>query len=112
VGRRARRTPRWDGSPPDGRTETVAEQARFQRFPAGLVDDAEALALILVRLNEIIEECPRRIARLREWDPVSENLLLEMTAVLVKHRWVLAARESDLSSPLNFATRQPRTARG
>lgn len=100
------------GVPPDGRTQTVAEQARFPSFPAGFVDDAEALALILVRLNEIIEECRRRIARLRKWDPVSENFLLDMTAVLVKHRWVLASRESHLSSPLNFATRQPRTARG
>jgi starvation-inducible DNA-binding protein len=100
------------GVPPDGRTETVAERARFTSFPAGFVDDAEILALIRVRLNEIIEDCPRRIARLKEWDPVSESLLLDMTAALVKHRWVFAPLESDLPSPLDFAPRRPRTARG
>jgi starvation-inducible DNA-binding protein len=100
------------GVAPDGRTQTVAERARFRSFPAGFVDDAEALALILVRLDEMIEECPRWIARLRERDPVSENLVLDMTAVLVKHRWVFAPQESDRSSTLDFAPRRRRTARG
>jgi starvation-inducible DNA-binding protein len=100
------------GVPPDGRTRTVAEQARFPSFPAGFVDDAQAVALILGRLDDIIEECPRWIERLREWDPASESLLLDMVAVLVKHRWAFAPPGSDPSGQLGVATRRPRTARG
>jgi starvation-inducible DNA-binding protein len=100
------------GVAPDGRVGTVAEQVRFPSFPGGFVDDAEALAQIVVRLNELIEECPRRMAPLRERDPVSENLLIGMTAGLVKHRWLLVYQDPDVSSPSGFAARCPRTARG
>jgi starvation-inducible DNA-binding protein len=100
------------GVAPDGRVGTVAEQVRFASFPDGFVDEAEAVALIVLRLNEMIEQCPRRIAPLRERDPVSENLLLGMTAGLVNHRWVLVSQDSDVSSQLDFAARSPRTARG
>ena len=100
------------GVAPDGRVGTVAEQVRCPSFPGGFVDDADAVAPILVRLNEMIEKCPRRIAPLRERDPVSENLLLNKTAGLVKHRWMLVSQESDASPPLDFAARRPRTAWG
>lgn len=97
------------GLAPDGRAGTVAEQVRCQSFPDGFVDDADAVEPIVVRLNEMLEKCPRRIAPLREWDPVSEDLLLGLTAGLVKHRWMLVSGESDVSSPLHLAVRRPRT---
>ncbi len=100
------------GVAPDGRVGTVAEQARFPSFPGGFVDDADAVALIVVRLNEMIERCPRRIAPLRERDPISENLLLGMTAGLVKHRWALGSHDSDVSAQLDSAARQPQTVWG
>jgi starvation-inducible DNA-binding protein len=100
------------GVPPDGRAGSVAAQTRFAGFPAGFIDDADAVAAIVVRLNEIIEECPRRVAALGGADQVSENLLFSMVAGLVKHRWVLASGQSDEPSPFDVAARLPRTAQG
>jgi starvation-inducible DNA-binding protein len=100
------------GIPPDGRAGTVAEQVRFASFPGGFVDDADVVAPIVERLNEIIEECPRRFRSLSESDPVSEDLLISVVAGLVKHRWVLGRRESGESSPLDVADRRPRTVGG
>ena len=100
------------GVPPDCRAATVAEQVRFASVPFGRGDDADVVAPIVVRLNEIIEECPRRITALRESDPVSENLLISMVAEVVKHRWVLASQGSGVSSPSDSSARRPRTVRG
>jgi starvation-inducible DNA-binding protein len=100
------------GVPPDGRAATVAEQVRFAGFPVGFVDDAEAVARIVVRLNQMIEDCPRRIESLRESDPVSEDLLISVVAGLVKHRWLLVAHASGASSPWDAAARRPRAVRG
>jgi starvation-inducible DNA-binding protein len=100
------------GIPPDGRAGTVAAQVHFASFPIGFVDDAEAVAPIVVRLNEIIEGCPRRFESLREPDPVNENLLISVVAGLVKHRWLLGSHESGGSSPSDVAARGPRTVRG
>ena len=86
------------GVPPDVRAGSVAAQTRLSRFPAGFVDDADAVAVIVARLNEIIEECPRRIAALDGSDAASENLLCRVVAGLVKHRWVLASGESGVST--------------
>lgn len=86
------------GVPPDGRAGTVAEQVRCASFPVGFVDDAAAVAPIVVRLNEIIEECPRRSESLRDSDPVSEDLLISVVAGLVMHRWVLGSHQSGESS--------------
>lgn len=57
------------GIPPDGRAGRAAEQVRFASFPVGFIEDAEAVAASVVRLNEIIEACPRRIEPLRDSDP-------------------------------------------
>jgi starvation-inducible DNA-binding protein len=100
------------GVPPDCRATTVAEQVRFVSVPRESVDDADVVAPIVARLNEIIAECPPRIAALRESDPVSENLLISMIAELVKHRWVLASQGSGASSPSDFSAPRPRTVRG
>lgn len=100
------------GIPPDVRAGTVASQVRFASFPGGFVDDAAAVAPIVVRLNEIIEECPRRIQSLGGWDPVSESLLISVVAGMVKHRWMLGTGESGGSSPLDVAGRTPGPVRG
>jgi hypothetical protein len=63
----------------------------------------------MVRLKEIIEECPRRIESLGDSDPVSENLFISVVAGLVKHRWVLVSRVSGDSPPSDVAARGPRT---
>jgi starvation-inducible DNA-binding protein len=100
------------GVAPDGRAATVAQQVRFASFPRGFVDDAAAVAPVVVRLNEMIEEWPGRIESLRESDPVSEELLISIVAGLVKHRWLLVSQESGGSSPVGAAVPLPRTVRG
>lgn len=87
------------GIPPDGRAGTVARQVQFASFPVGFADTAEVVAPIVVRLNEIIENCPQRFETLGSSDPVSESLLVRVVSEMVKHRWVLASRESGESSP-------------
>jgi starvation-inducible DNA-binding protein len=93
------------GVPPDGRAATVAvaEQARFADWAAGFVDDAEAVAPVVVRLNRMIEECPRRIESLRDSDPISEDLIIRVVAGLVTHRWLLVSQVSGESSPSDEA---------
>ncbi|GAA1148592.1 ferritin-like domain-containing protein [Nocardioides aquiterrae] len=100
------------GVPPDGRAGTVAGQVRRTSFPVGFVDAAEAVAPIVGRLNELIEECPRRIAVLGESDPVSESLLIDMVVGLVKHRWMLGSQEPGASARVDVAARRPRAVRG
>jgi DNA-binding ferritin-like protein len=82
----------WECHPTAARKRPT-EQARFPSCPAGVVDDAEAVALVLVRLNEIIEECPRWIVSLRDCDPVSEHLFFDLATALVKQRWVIVSPE-------------------
>jgi starvation-inducible DNA-binding protein len=100
------------GVPPDGRAGTVAEQVRFPRFPDGFIEHGDAVAPIVLRMNEIIEECPRRIESLSEADPVSEDILICVVVGLVKHRWVLVSQESGEPSPWDVAARRPGSVRG
>lgn len=81
------------GIPPDGRSSTVAEQSELARYPAGfqLVDAtvsqvADALQVTIGGLRSAIE-------KLAALDPISEDLLIGISAALEKHLWMVQAQE-------------------
>ena len=81
------------GTAPDGRASTVARHTKLEEFPAGQVRDREVVALFTARLDEVIERMRGRVER-TESEPISQDLLIEITQGLEKQRWMLHMQQS------------------
>lgn len=75
---------------PDGRASTVAESA--SPFPAGYLGDREVVELITARLDALVHRLRRHIETTATADPVTQDLLIGITAELEKHRWMFQAQ--------------------
>ncbi len=79
------------GYPPDGRPRTLADSTALPQMPAGWQGE-DAVVETFVSLHEgIIERMRQRIAATDSADPVSQNLLVDLTAQLEKQHWMLQA---------------------
>jgi len=76
------------GTAPDGRASTLAAQTKIEKFPAGPVADRDAVTMFVTRLDGVIERLRDRIARL-ESEPVTQDMLIEITQGIEKQRWML-----------------------
>ncbi|MFC8195110.1 Dps family protein [Streptomyces sp. NPDC060006] len=79
------------GVPPDGRPETVAATAAPQGPKEGWVQDTEAVGVIVEALETVVGRLRERIGATEEADPVTQDLLIGLTAELEKHRWMFQA---------------------
>jgi starvation-inducible DNA-binding protein len=79
------------GLPPDGRPETVAATCTLPGPKEGWLRDTEVVQLIADALEATIGRLRERIAATAEPDPVTQDLLIGITAELEKQRWMFDA---------------------
>ena len=79
------------GLPPDGRPETIATAFTLPGPKDGWLRDEEAVRVIAVPSVSAITRLRERIAATEEPDPVTQDLLIGITAELEKQRWMFEA---------------------
>ncbi|MEV0374524.1 DNA starvation/stationary phase protection protein [Streptomyces sp. NPDC050636] len=79
------------GVPPDGRAATVAKTSGIGEVPDGWVKDGDAVQTLVTGLAAIIERMRERIGATADPDPVSQDILIGLTADLEKHHWMFQA---------------------
>ncbi|WP_328306879.1 DNA starvation/stationary phase protection protein [Streptomyces sp. NBC_00442] len=82
------------GVNPDGRAGSVAGASALGTVPEGWIKDSDAVEILVVALGGIVERMRERIAATDEPDPVSQDLLIALTAELEKHAWMFQAENS------------------
>ncbi|KUN23348.1 DNA starvation/stationary phase protection protein [Streptomyces antibioticus] len=79
------------GLPPDGRPETVAAAYALPGAKEGWVRDDEVVRLMVETLESAIGRLRDRIDATDKADPVTQDLLIGITAELEKQRWMFEA---------------------
>jgi starvation-inducible DNA-binding protein len=79
------------GVSPDGRPETVAAAFGLPGPKEGWLRDTEVVQLMVDSLEAAIGRLRERIAVTEEPDPVTQDLLIGITAELEKQRWMFEA---------------------
>jgi starvation-inducible DNA-binding protein len=79
------------GLPPDGRPETIAAAYTLPGPKDGWQRDNEVVSLMVETLEAAIGRLRERIAATEKPDPVTQDLLIGITAELEKQRWMFDA---------------------
>ncbi|MFJ6080676.1 Dps family protein [Streptomyces sp. NPDC092369] len=79
------------GLPPDGRPETIAAAFTLPSPKDGWQQDTEVVEVMVASLGAAIGRLRERIAATDEADPVTQDLLISITAELEKQRWMFEA---------------------
>jgi starvation-inducible DNA-binding protein len=80
------------GVSPDGRSATVAADAGTKGFGAGWTKDTEVVVAIVANLAAVIERLRARIELTEKADPVTQDLLIAITARLEQLHWMWQAQ--------------------
>ncbi|MET9390122.1 DNA starvation/stationary phase protection protein [Streptomyces sp. NPDC006624] len=79
------------GVPPDGRPATIAQAFTLPVPEEGWVRDSDAVEVMVESLQGAVGRLRERIAATEEADPVTQDLLISITADLEKQRWMFDA---------------------
>ncbi|MEU5159862.1 DNA starvation/stationary phase protection protein [Streptomyces sp. NPDC020875] len=79
------------GVPPDGRAATVAAQSAINGVPEGWIKDVDAVRIMVDALGAVIGRMRERIGVTGDPDPVSQDIIIGVTADLEKHAWMFQA---------------------
>ncbi|MEV4335148.1 DNA starvation/stationary phase protection protein [Streptomyces sp. NPDC049597] len=79
------------GVTPDGRAATVAAQSAIGSVPDGWIKDVDAVRTMVDALGAVIGRMRERIDATEKPDPVSQDILIGLTADLEKHAWMFQA---------------------
>ncbi|MFJ2650729.1 Dps family protein [Streptomyces sp. NPDC087420] len=79
------------GVTPDGRAGTVAATSAFGTVPNGWIKDADAVRLMVDGLGAVIGQMRDRVKVTDDPDPVTQDVLIQVTADLEKHAWMFQA---------------------
>ncbi|MEU0410608.1 DNA starvation/stationary phase protection protein [Streptomyces griseorubiginosus] len=79
------------GLPPDGRPETIASAFTLPGPKDGWVRDTEVVGVMVESLEAAITRLRERIEATEKADPVTQDLLIAITAELEKQRWMFDA---------------------
>ncbi|MBF6211900.1 DNA starvation/stationary phase protection protein [Nocardia puris] len=80
------------GISPDGRAATVAATSALPEFPAGYLADHDVVEAITDRLDLLVRRMRERVEATDTADPVTQDLLIGITAELEKQRWMFQAQ--------------------
>ncbi|MGW4381456.1 Dps family protein [Kitasatospora sp. NPDC004531] len=83
------------GVSPDGRAGTVAKTSGLPEFPAGWTSDDAAVAHLVEAFGAVIGRMRKRIEKTEAADPVTQDLLIAVTAALEKHSWMFRAENQN-----------------
>ncbi|WP_329036312.1 DNA starvation/stationary phase protection protein [Streptomyces sp. NBC_01725] len=82
------------GVTPDGRAATVAAQSAIGTVADGWIKDADAVRTLVDGLGAVIVRMRERIRVTDEPDPVTQDILIGLTADLEKHHWMFQAESA------------------
>ncbi|MBY6410861.1 DNA starvation/stationary phase protection protein [Rhodococcus sp. BP-252] len=80
------------GVSPDGRSETVSATAGTKGFGTGWTKDDEVTAAVVDNLAAVVDRLRGRIADTEAADPVTQDLLIAITARLEQLHWMWQAQ--------------------
>ncbi|GGO48396.1 DNA starvation/stationary phase protection protein [Streptomyces daqingensis] len=83
------------GLPPDGRSSTVSSASGIERVKEGWQPDNEAVGTMVAALEAVIAGARERMASVSEPDPVTEDIFIQLTGDLEKHRWMFQAENGS-----------------
>lgn len=79
------------GVSPDGRASTVAKTSGISEVQDGWIKDGDAVRALVNALGAVIGRMRERIIATADPDPVSQDILIGLTADLEKHHWMFQA---------------------
>lgn len=79
------------GVNPDGRAHTVAQRSELAQLEAGYIHDDKVVAAFIERLSGIVGRMRERVQATADPDPVTQDILITVTADLEKHLWMFQA---------------------
>ncbi|MET8944993.1 DNA starvation/stationary phase protection protein [Streptomyces sp. NPDC004542] len=79
------------GVAPDGRPETIAATFALPGTKDGWLRDTEVVRLLVESLEAAVGRLRQRIEATEKADPVTQDLLIAITADLEKQRWMFEA---------------------
>lgn len=82
------------GVSPDGRAATVAAQSAIGSVPEGWIKDVDVVRIMVDSLGAVIGRMRERIGATAEPDPISQDILIQLTADLEKHQWMFQAESA------------------
>ncbi|MCK8675831.1 Dps family protein [Streptomyces lichenis] len=82
------------GVSPDGRAEAVAKSSAIATVPEGWIKDNDAVQILVDALGAVIARMRERVAATDDPDPVTQDLLIALTADLEKHHWMFQAERA------------------
>ncbi|RPK57267.1 DNA protection during starvation protein [Streptomyces sp. ADI96-02] len=82
------------GVNPDGRSGTIAKETAIRSAPDGWIKDTDAVRALVDALGVVISRMRERIEVTDEPDPVTQDILIALTADLEKHAWMFQAESA------------------
>ncbi|MFB7861427.1 MULTISPECIES: Dps family protein [unclassified Streptomyces] len=82
------------GVNPDGRASTVSSGSAIGPVPEGWIKDEEAVRILVDALGAVVARMRERIDVTADPDPVSQDILIGLTADLEKHSWMYQAESA------------------
>ncbi|MCX4446452.1 Dps family protein [Streptomyces sp. NPDC087866] len=82
------------GVNPDGRAATVAKSTAIASVSEGWIKDVDAVKALIDALGVVIGRMRERIEATETPDPVSQDILITLTAELEKHAWMFQAENA------------------
>lgn len=79
------------GVNPDGRSASVARSTAIQEVPPGWIKDVDAVRILVDALGVVVGRMRERIEVTAEPDPVTQDIIIGLTADLEKHAWMFQA---------------------
>ncbi|MFK8910714.1 Dps family protein [Streptomyces sp. YS-3] len=79
------------GVTPDGRAATVSSTSAIGKTPTGWIRDGDAVRILVDALGAVVTKMRERIDATGDPDPVSQDVLIGLTADLEKHAWMFQA---------------------
>jgi starvation-inducible DNA-binding protein len=81
------------GLSPDGRAGTIAAESSLPALSEGPLPDSEVVTLLVDQITTIVSSMRERIDATADPDPVTQDLLIGITAELEKQSWMLQAQQ-------------------
>lgn len=81
------------GVAPDGRLATVSKTTSLEAYPPEFIGWQQTVTLVADRLMTAIKGVRKSMDIAGEHDPVTEDLLIEVSSELEKHLWMVQAQE-------------------
>lgn len=76
------------GVSPDGRAATVAKESGISSFPTGYIADDDVVKALIAALGAVTVRMRKRIGDTADPDPVTQDILIGITADLEKYAWM------------------------